>query len=470
MNYRLPPAAISFAIAPAILWAANSAQTLGQTASLGSLGRVVTLADGDQSAADLQAMQSIQELISELDHPSYQHRQKSSQQIFRLAMESNESSSRMIQQALQHGLSDRSIELRWQCYRLLNRIDHQQIELRLEHLTDPTVRAESISLPFWHEFNDAVGDNPAARNFFSMMIRRHHRMAMLAERKLIPSSRSGNAPTGQILDHPVTGIYGIPFTDEARQAILLQAPRLAVLQTAKKDIHRWAALILLDQSYAQKRDHEIRVNVEHAAQALPQIHNRMPYESLAARLTASFVNQSSGPFWECRSRLQDQGPESRILSQLVLRWLDCRQEAMSDRERLIILFRFGLLENASNLAQQISGNDHPCPHASVTALAVSCLLSPKEGESQARRLMGDHRRLFSSTVIIGQNVQIETQVGDVAMAWRLRNAGVDPRQVGFDHLKSDRLWVFIPSSLGFANDRLRDRAKKATAELLGKPE
>lgn len=297
-------------------------------------------------------------------------------------------------------------EIRYRVERILTIVRRNDFQRRLEAFAADNRSEADYGLPGWPIYRDLVGSTPASRALFVEMLR--------CEPDLFHALASSTQEAVVGLEARVLQLQFEMYQD-----------RLQGLDTQPIG-HHAALLFIVDQPTAQIPDHILRFVFDGCRQAkfersITESSFQAPLKKLLGRAVERATDFAAGPAITLALRHDlDEGlaPAIRLLSggQNVL--------LPSDRPIAVLAVgRFGDLSHVAHLENLLTDSTPYMQNQSI-----------------------DHQVM-------------ETQLRDLALAALWKMHGEDPRKHGFhDQVREDPHLLFVPQTLGFANEQQRHTA------------
>lgn len=321
--------------------------------------------------------------------------------------------------ALIAGLASPELEIRLVAQELLSSLAESRLERQIALLLESSGENRAIDLPGWEPFREAAGDTAEVRALFARMSRDHTATLAWIE-------RLGDRDSPRSLDSVL---------DEMSQFLPIDVARIN-----EGDPVRWSLLLL-----AASRD-QLR--------AAPVLSSR-----LCSGLLSPVVAE----------RLL-QPPYEATMRRLISHWLQLSAERYVNTSMLKIALAYDCHAVAIPMATQTLESAQATPACVAAAMILMTRLDPERARGLLPRWLGDTRVCHVWQIVATRRRAVQTQVGDVALALSLYLEGHDPRQVGFEDLEADPQTIYREFSVGFEDERSRQRARKAAAHLLRREE
>lgn len=317
--------------------------------------------------------------------------------------------------ALIAGLASGDLEVRLVAQELLHSLAETRLERQIALLLQSSGQDRAIDLPGWNSFRQVAGDTAEARALFARMARDHSATLAWIER----------------LDDRATPRSMDSVLDEMNQFLPIDVDRIN-----DGDPVRWS-LLLLAASREQLR-------------AAPVLSSRvcggLLNPAVSERLLAS--------------------PYEGTMRRLVSQWLKLSAERYVNTSMLKISLAYDCHAVAIPMATQTLESSQATPACVAAAMILVTRLDPDRARGLLPRWLEDSRVCHVWQIVATRRRAVQTQVGDVALALSLYLAGHDPRQAGFEDLEADPQTIYREFSVGFEDDRSRQRAREAAARLL----
>lgn len=342
-------------------------------------------------------------LVLQLDHPLFHQRVSASEKLLLAGLGRSGNINPEVTSALTRGAQNQSVELRVAAQRLIEELALRYQQQQLELLVNVQVPMQDIDLPGWQDFARTVGSDRVSRHFFQQLVDRHSDTL----RACFSENADGLKPATSFFDP-----WKLP---------------------SENDLD-WALLLFM----------EIR---------------QFEHRKLACnwRLMTALSNSAMGP---------DPKSHPVVFKRLVEAWLRQQNDLAATRDCLLVTMRYGCYSMALELCERAWASQQASPATQVTALLVGNALGAIDLRSQALKRMSDDRTAVVWQTLGSKPTRIRTQVADVARVILLHQKGVDPRSAGFLHLKADRRLIYRDHSLGFSDQKSRERSWRVTAELI----
>ena len=334
-------------------------------------------------------------LVLQLDHPRFHQRVSASEKLLLAGLGRSGNINLEVTSALARGVQHQSLELRVAAQRLIEELTLRYQQQQLELLVNVQVPMQDIDLPGWQDFARTVGSDRVSRRFFEQLVRRHSDVLHAC---FVENTEGPKTPTA--LYDP----WKLP---------------------SRNDLD-WALLLFME--IKQFEFHKLACNW---------------------RLMTALSNSAMGP-----------DPETHpvIFKRLIEAWLGQQSDPAAIRDCLLVTMRYGCYSTALELCERAWANQQASPSTQVTALLVGNALGAIGLRSQAVKRMSDDRTALVWQTLGSKPTRIRTQVADVARVILLHQNGLDPRSAGFHDLKADRRLIFRDHSLGFSDQKSREKS------------
>ncbi len=134
------------------------------------------------------------------------------------------------------------------------------------------------------------------------------------------------------------------------------------------------------------------------------------------------------------------------------------QGPTSSYQGLTLAMRHDLEQEGLEVAERVIRDGTGLPHVRQYAILAMARFGDKAHVSTLEELLTDTGVFFAGKVNGGKRQKIECQVRDLALASLIHLAGGDPRTIGFQHLRSNPAYVFLPHTVGFTSEDVRQTA------------
>ena len=307
--------------------------------------------------------------------------------------------------ALVEALHDPDFEIRWQVRRVLNCVEEDEFEARLEAFIADVDGNEQFSLPGWKRFRDLVGSGRDARKMFVQMTRSEAALLSAYEEKSPELSEFFAARSSWLQSNCTSGNSD---------------PRL---------IPQTMATLLLIGSDKTVKDHSRGLS---------------PVYQL---LSQTAVRQSISP-----------RTHPSILRTLLEEWTTSTASSGSSYGMMVAL-KYDLEETGLQQATQLLERKI----TSTSTLHYAIIILGRFGGEQHIRLLKPllenktvcHR--WSNTQL-KKNGTIDVQVRDAALVVLLRMTGTDPGKFGFNLLRDNPETLYYVYTFGFIEEEEREAA------------
>lgn len=300
--------------------------------------------------------------------------------------------------ALEEGRTHADREIRYRSGRILSIIEEVEFERRLTGFAEGRTGSE-YDLPGWKRYRERYGEDPETRALFVEM----HR----AEANLIRTLEVSPQAVGRAL--------------EFRSLQLTQGVRSSQPQVSLGTI---AAMLFLAD------DEQVPVT----AQTFSGVY-RFCYQEPITSAMADPVKR-------------------KIVGKMLGAWIK-RGEGSMIYQSLALAIRYDLKEGLV-LATKVLENGADPPHMRQNAVAAVVKLGNDSHIPLIEKLLGDKAVLSTQR---SNNLTIETQVRDIALAAAILLKKQQPKDFGFERLNFDASGNWIPTTAGFENDGKRTQAQ-----------
>lgn len=351
-------------------------------------------------------------LVKMLGSDAFETREEASKQLGALG--------RKAIKALQEGLKSDDMEVYRRCTELIEKANRSDLEVALDSFLENQDEKQLLKLSAWPKFQKAVGDSANARNLFVQMCTADGALLDLAERNISSASTLYNQRCQELQQR-----MNQPFAFQ--QLNLISNGELA-------------ALLYVGMDSRIRVDQNLRYMVNNL--------------------------------------LHQQGPQRWIKSdatgrKLLASYIQARTDINLVHNHLYLVQNLEVRE-ALNWVAGIADGKSQQPYVRATALATLGRLGGREYLPKLEGFFNDATQL--TTFQQAQNVQIRTEVRDVALAMAVLASGQDLVPYNFPwmvqmapHLAQNPMMPYHSAfQLGFANNEQRDAAFKRYKEWQGK--
>jgi hypothetical protein len=333
----------------------------------------------------------IQRCIEQLGHVEFTRRETATQRLQEIGLPAVG--------ALERGRHHVDREIRYRCERLVTRIRVEQRRRRLQAFVSYQDSDSYVDLPGWHRFCEVVGDNGRSRSLFAKMLDSEWDLLALGDH---PSEVS------EALAQRCTGL-------EQARTQFRQIPTLPTV----------AALLLL----AGDEDVELPDQIG----------------------TTLYVLCSQVPSF--RQSLEMSGKHTAVIRGLVGRWIRREDATRSGYYCLTLAMRHNLTEGVGLARRVLAQEDVPIHYREYAILTIAKLGNAQDLPTLQALL--EDRSVCRTRKDARSNVTMQTEARDIALAAIIHLSGEDPKQFGFAQLRTNPLYVFVTTTIGFASERER---------------
>lgn len=311
-----------------------------------------------------------------------------------------------IQPRLLAALEDPDPEVRFRVRRILTMVIEADFQKRLAAFAEDVNDTKHLSLPGWTRFRTTFANDAAGRKMFVEMQR--------AEPQLMQAFETGPTAASQALE---TRLHEI---QDAMQM------RFRFGNNASVGMSSVMALLFV------ATDNHVTLNEEAAFQLC----------NFCVQPLTIQTNAGNG--------------DSTISRKIIGAWIARDASANVLQQNLWLAMRYNLKEGLAPAANALQQGNQPV-QVKQAALLLIGKLGGKEYLPAVQTCLKDADVCGRFNI---NNVQIETQCRDVALAVCIRLEGLNPKDFGFDHLEANDQWLYAPHTLGFRSTDEREAAHK----------
>ena len=344
-------------------------------------------------------------LVRQLDSPRFHQRVSAAEELLRLGAQRSGGANSDVATALKRGLQHPSLELRVAAQRLITELEFRYQQQQLALLVNVRFPAGEIDLPGWEDFAEIVGDDRESRQCFSQLVHRHGDSL----HKCFEGQPNGLKTTASLFDP-----WKLPSWNDLD----------------------WTLLLFVE---------------------IKQLENRR--QACNWRLLNALSHSAMGP---------DPQTHPVVFKRLMEGWLAHQSDPVAIRDCLLVAMRYECYSTAIELCERVWANQQASPATQVTALLVGNALGAIDIQSHALNRMTDDRTAIVWQTLGSKPTRVRTQVADVARVILLHQKGLDPRSAGFCDLKADRRLIYRAHSLGFADQKSREKSWEIADEMIAK--
>lgn len=292
-------------------------------------------------------------------------------------------------------------EIRYRCERILVLVQQLEFEKRLEAFLSDPGNGESFDFPGWNVYRKLYGDSRELRLFFVEMQR--------AEPELMASVAKGKAKTVETITTRGNEIQQTLMAFGQEVPIGSVAAMLFVALAGDAETNQQAAGFVYNFCYQQ-----------------------------------SFRNALTG------------GKNKDILRKMIGAWVQ-RGDEWIGYQGMMLALQYDLQEGMVP-AERMLKNDNSQPHLRQYAIVTVAKFGNDSHLPLLEKMLQDQR--VCGTWQINNNVNISTQVRDVALAALVHLSKQEFKQYGFDRIQMTQPWIFNPHTAGFEKNEKREEALK----------
>lgn len=335
-------------------------------------------------------------LVRELGDDDFQTREKASEELTRIGFNA--------EGALKDAAKNTDREIRYRAQRILTSIEKLEFEKRLERFLSSKSDGSELSLPSWDRFRKAYGDARATKLLFVDMVK--------AEKELLVALEKNPKTSGD-----------------------MYVNRMLVLQQA--------------QQFMPAETHLGSISTMLFVAADPEV----PMQAQATNMIYSLCHQNA--FRQAVTA----GDNKELLRNMLGGWIR-RVDDMNAYMPMMLAMQYDVKE-ALVPAERIVKAPNMASHSRQYALLVIGKYGTEEHVKMLTPLMNDKTVCNTWTMNNGKGqIQIQSQIRDVALAIALHLLKKDPKQFGFDHLQPTQPFLFAAHTMGFENDTKRTASMK----------
>lgn len=349
----------------------------------------------EEQTADLSQL-STKELIQRLASPSFETRTMSTRELARRGDS--------ISSDLEAALRDADLEIRLRARALLSGMSHADLQRRLRAFIEDVEGQQEHDLPGWKEYQKLLGNDKVNRKLFAEMVK--------DEIELLNTYRTDKKRVAAMLAGRIEAfengtIPGLP-----------QQPSPASIAT----------LLFLSSDQG------------------------VPLSTTLGYQVYRFLNQSAS------RKAIEEGQFSPLVKKLLVVWIERGMSNSSlARNGLLLAERYKLNETALSLARKLIAKDDAASYTLPYALLTIGRFGGEEDVPPVQALLSN--KAVCHTWHNGKFEQpIQVQVRDVALAVLVHLTKQDHKDYGFDLLRPDPKGLYYVYTMGFPDDKEREKA------------
>ena len=352
------------------------------------------------------ATHRIDELIQQLSDRKFSIRQQAMGQLVALGGEAIP--------ALKFAISDGNRETRFRALRVLDAVEENVFQQKLEEFLQAGVGDDKVSLPGWRRFCEQIDETSESRRLFVTMSRSAPRVMRSVDR--------GIGETGAAVDRRCIEVQ-LEMSKGRRDVIPLGTVAALLFAAGIED-------------------------VKLARNSIKTVFSVCNYEAFRAEMYTVISTN--------RIRYKST-PRSNMLRELFAGCLG-QCESWDAQMALSLAMRYNIRQCVKRSLYLINDKKTPCHVVQIAMIAVG-----KFGELEHIPVL--EQRIddtgFCGTIQRIENVQYRTQLRDVAIAVMLTIAGENPKEYGFVRMQYSTTRQVNYSTIGFAEEskRMETRAK-----------
>jgi hypothetical protein len=320
---------------------------------------------------------------------------------------------RIAKMALQEGMKSTDTEIWNRCIQLLPEVLALDLKARVDAFLADTEGKQKHELPLQELFQKVVGNDPGARKLYADIVRNNAAFLEACEQNPKLAGEKYNVRAfelQQTLFGPWSGVGARPQ---------LQAADLA-------------ALFLIGA------DAEMTKNIP-----------------------TSNANPVSNFLWQqqFQSALKN-GDQALAYRKLFFAWAEYRTDVNSVSQTLSVVQNNNLKEGLDFAVKVMKAKDQQI-WSRAQAMTVVGKMGSKDHVAAFETMFDDKTQV---TTIQWNNIQLQTQINDIALAMAAQLSGQQPKDYGFDALQTQPSLIFAYHYLGFSIDEKRETAFKKWKE------
>ncbi len=388
-------------------------------ALLSGLG-LVCLVSLASAAVPVPTAETPTDLVRKLGADSFDVREEASRQLARLG--------RQVLPALFEGSKSPDREIVRRCLDLIERANRTDLEAALDAFLENRDEKHLLKLPAWPKFQKTVGNSPGARNLFVQMCTADGVLLAALDRQNDPTGKSSNpVNASKLYNQRCQDIQQRMFQPFGLQQGLFEPGELAAL---------------------------LYVGMHSSIQVEPNL-----------RYIVNNILHQQGPQQWLRS--------DETARKLLAAYIENRSDVNLVHNHLYLVQNLNIRECLDWVAR-MAENKSQQPYVRATALATLGKLGGREVLPKLEAFFNDTTQLTRFQQ--AQNVMIQTEVRDVALAMAVLASGQDLVSYNYPWLvqmathlaQNPQMPYHSAFQLGFANSNQRDAAFKRYAAWKGR--
>jgi len=376
----------------------------------------VLLLDAARLAAAEPARQEqrIAMLVRQLGHEDCRMREAASKELALVGIDAKS--------ALQQALEDPDLEIRVRASALLSTVMTDDFKRRLKEFEDDVEDKKKLDLPYWKQFQKALGSDSTARKMFTSMNR--------VEGPLLHEASKGPARAVEALTKRLEQIQNLQNLN-------------AYVPTGSRQLtfEQIATLLLIST------DPEVKVDT-----AIANSVSRYIYQST---FTQSLSNNDRGP----------------MAKKLFARWLShpIAQQSVGVSSQVLHLAMTHNMKEALPIALYVLKQPTNAYYKQTAMMAIA-KLGGTEQILQIQPYLEDQTQC-GNLHVAKVSPPPPIQLRDMALAVTIHLSGQNPKEFGFEYMQKQDITVFQSHTVGFADEKSRTAAfeKWAAASKAAKP-
>ncbi len=357
------------------------------------------VAGGSPSADGHRDVQDSAELVRQLGHPSFTVRSRAMSELVQLGVEAID--------ALQRGVQSQDREISFRSQHALKIVRENDFQRRLQAFAAGHDASESYQLPGWARFYKEAGGSPEARALFVEMQQAEPQLLVTLERS---PEKLSDALAERVVELQESAQVG-------------REPNQISLGTITTIL-----FILNDE------------------------HIELP----------AMVSQSIGSYFRYPtfdSAIQA-GSQRELLRTMLGTWIE-HSKGWDAYHAIFLAMKYDIPKGLIPAKKVLVGEVNEQNQSYFVCYAM--LAYAKFGDESDIGLIEpllDDSTPYGGSVAVAGTAKYRTEIRDIALATLVRLTKQDPREFGFDRLRSSSTQIFNTGSLAFENDEKREQAIK----------
>ena len=357
------------------------------------------VADGSPSGDSHREVQKSAELVQQLGHPSFSVRSRAMAELVHLGVEAIE--------ALQRGVQSKDREISFRSQHALKIVRENDFQRRLQAFAAGHDASESYQLPGWNRFYKEAGGSPEARALFVEMQQAEPELLVTLERS--PDKLSDAL---------------------AERVVELQESVQVGRQPNQISLGTIATILFI-------------LNDEHVE--LP-----------------AMVSQSIGSYFRYPTfdSAMQAGSQRELLRTMLGTWIE-QSKGWDAYHAIYLAMKYDIPKGLIPARKVLVGEVNEQNQSYFVCYAI--LAYAKFGDESDVGLIEpllDDATPYGGSVAVAGTAKYRTEIRDIALATLVRLTKQDPKDFGFDRLRSSSTQIFNTGSLAFENDEKREEAIK----------